>query len=303
MSAEPLDSAHAEARSSLRAFEVVLGWVEERILSGALRVGDQLPAERELARQLDVSRAAVREAVRTLQAQGVVRSSVGAGAAGGTTVTAVPARALMRLLRLHVALANFPLNDVIEARISLERLSARLAASQARASDLAAMREALAVMTTPGVDRERYNDADTAFHVALAEAAGNRLAADLTVAIRESMRAPLLDAFRIVGDWETLVGRLNEDHVGLYAAVADGDGDTAERLVETHIRLAWHELTGGLPRRLNDPVGAQTGLAHPREHDHDQPVAGTGKQGQDGDQQDRPDDQPDPASARPGEEQ
>lgn len=232
----------AGERGALRAFEVVLGWVEERILAGDLRVGDQLPAERELARQLDVSRAAVREAVRTLQAQGVVHSAVGAGAAGGTTLTAVPARALMRLLRLHVALANFPLTDVIEARIALERLSARLAATQARASDLAAMREALAVMTTPGLDRARYNDADTAFHVALAEAAGNRLATDMTVAIRESMRLPLLDAFRTVGDWDHLVGGLNTGHEQLYAAVAAGDAQTAERLVEEHIRSAWSSL-------------------------------------------------------------
>ena len=60
-----------------RAYEVVLRWVDERILSGDLAVGDHLPAERELARQLEVGRSAVREAMRTLQAQGVVRSFVG----------------------------------------------------------------------------------------------------------------------------------------------------------------------------------------------------------------------------------
>ena len=147
-----------------RAFEIVLAWVESRILTGELRVGDQLPPERELARLLDVSRAAVREAVRTLQAQGVVRSSVGAGGAGGTTVTAVPANALTRLLRLHVALANFVVDDVVEARIALERLSIRLACRNARASDLAEMRRAIAVMEEPGIDKPRFNDADTALH-------------------------------------------------------------------------------------------------------------------------------------------
>ena len=239
----------ADDRSPLRAFEVVLAWVEQRILTGELTVGDQLPAERELARQLDVSRAAVREAVRTLQAQGVVRSAVGAGSTGGTTVTAVQASALVRLLRLHVALANFPLPDVIEARIALERLSVRLAATQARASDLATMREALSVMTEQAVDKTRYNDADTAFHVAVAEAAGNRLATDMTVAIRESMRVPLLDAFRHVEDWDQLVGQLNTDHAALYAAIERGDADAAEQVVERHIRSAWRRLETGMPRR------------------------------------------------------
>ncbi len=229
----------------LRAFEVVLGWVEHRILSGQLHVGDQLPAERELARLLDVSRPAVREAMRILQAMGVVRSSVGAGGAGGTTVTAVPARALVRFLRLHVALANFPLDDVLEVRIALERLSVRLASRNARAADLARMRQALAQMSAHVADRPRYNDADTAFHVAIAEAAGNRLAADTTVAIRESMRLPLLAAFAHVEAWDDLVTDLQADHQSLYQAVSSGEADAAERLVERHIRGAWARLTQG----------------------------------------------------------
>ncbi|MEI2826704.1 MAG: FCD domain-containing protein [Dermatophilaceae bacterium] len=237
------ESRDDASRPVVRAYEVVLGWVESRILTGELHVGDQLPPERELARQLEVSRGAVREAVRTLAAQGVVRSTVGAGGAGGTTVTAVPTDALVRFLQLHVALANFPISDVIEARISLERLSARLATENARASDLAAMREALAAMDRNADDKARYNDADTAFHVAIAGAAGNRLVADMTVAIRESMRLPLLDAFRYVGDWETLTGGLREQHHAIYGAIRSGDPDAAQATVEAHIRGAWQTLS------------------------------------------------------------
>ena len=235
------------ARVGMRAFEVVLAWVEGRILAGELRVGDQLPPERELAKQLEVSRAAVREAVRTLQAQGVVRSAVGAGGTGGTTVTAVPAHALTRLLRLHVALANFAVDDVIEARIALERLSIRLACRNARASDLAEMRRVIDVMDEPGIDKARFNDADTALHLAIAEAAGNRLAADFTGAIRESIRGPLLDAIRDVADWDNLIETLRADHRALYSAIERGDADTAESLVEAHIRSAWSQLRPDVP--------------------------------------------------------
>ena len=234
------DPAH---RDGMRAFEVVLAWVESRILAGELCVGDQLPPERELAKQLEVSRAVVREAVRTLQAQGVVRSAVGAGGTGGTTVTAVPAHALTRLLRLHVALVD----DVIEARIAMERLSIRLACRNARASDLAEMRRAIAVMDDPEIDKSRFNDADTALHLAIAEAAGNRLAADFTGAIRESIRGPLLDAIRDVAGWEDLIETLRADHRRLYAAIERRDADAAESLVEDHIRSAWRQLRPGVP--------------------------------------------------------
>lgn len=227
----------------LKAFELVLRWVDDRILSGAMAVGDQLPPERELARQLDVSRAAVREAVRTLQAQGVVRSSVGAGPAGGTTVTAVPSGALGRMLRLHVALSNFPLPDVVEVRIALECLSVRLAATNATAADLVVLRGLLDIMDDPDIDRAHFNDCDTAFHVALAAAAGNRLARDLTAAIRESLREPILDRFRSVEAWEGLAPGLRHGHQEILDAVSRGDGDAAAALTEEHIRSAWHALT------------------------------------------------------------
>jgi GntR family transcriptional regulator, transcriptional repressor for pyruvate dehydrogenase complex len=230
------------AETGGQAFERVLRWVDDRILGGELRVGDRLPPERELARSLAVSRAAVREAVRTLQAQGVVRSAVGAGSAAGTTVTAVPAHALTRLLRLHVALANFPVPDVVEVRISLERLSARLATRQVSVGHTAERQRCLDAMAEPGIDRERFNDADTAFHVAIATAAGNALAADLTVAIRESMRLPILDRFRRVDAWEDVVDELRRDHEAIHDAISGGRADDAERLVEEHIRRSWRTL-------------------------------------------------------------
>ncbi len=225
-----------------KAFEVVLNWIEERILSGQLCVGDQLPAERDLARQLNVSRPAVREAVRTLQAHGVLRSSVGAGAAGGTTVTAVPGQALVRLLRLHAALHQFSVSDMIDGRVALERLSVQLATTHPDPQRLAVILSKVEEMEANRADRERFNDADTAFHVAIAEAAGNRLVADMTVAIRESMRIPLMASFRQVDDWDSLVGSLQEDHWAIYRSMRDGDADEAATRLERHIRQAWARL-------------------------------------------------------------
>ncbi|MER5639110.1 FadR/GntR family transcriptional regulator [Kitasatospora sp. NPDC002227] len=224
-----------------RTYELVLARIEEQFLTGRLRVGDRLPPERELVELLGVSRAAIREALRVLEAQGVVRSKVGTGPDSGTVIAALPSEGLTQLLRLHLALANFPLADVFEARASLERSSARLAAEHATPGQLARLRELLARMDEPGLTREEFNDADTAFHVALAEAAGNRLVTDLTVAVRGAVRHTILGAFRQLPDWEAEVARLRAEHHAIHRAVAEADADRAGELVEAHVR-GFHQV-------------------------------------------------------------
>jgi GntR family transcriptional regulator, transcriptional repressor for pyruvate dehydrogenase complex len=227
-----------------KAYELVVEQIEEQILSGALKAGDRLPGERELAGRLAVSRAAVREAIRMLEAQRVVRPGVGSGPDAGTVVSGLPAEALTRLLRIHVALASFPVDDVVEARVVLERSSAALAASQATQADLAAIRLPLLAMDEEDSDRARFNDLDTAFHIAIAEAGRNRLIADMTIAIRDSMRRPILERLEALGDrWADVAQRLRADHHAIYDALAGGDGDVAARLVEEHIRSA-HAVLG-----------------------------------------------------------
>ncbi|MER5392107.1 FCD domain-containing protein, partial [Saccharopolyspora sp. NPDC002686] len=196
-----------------------------------------------------VSRAAVREAFRALEAQGVLRMAVGTGPDSGTTVAALPSQALTRLLRLHVALANFPMADVVRARIMLERESARNAAQRATEAELDELGAMLDEMDSPDCDRDRFSDLDTRFHVAIAEAGGNRLVADMTIAIRESLRGPLREAFDDLGDeWSPVADGLRHDHRQIYQALVARDSAEAEVQVERHIRSfyssAWRQELG-----------------------------------------------------------
>lgn len=225
-----------------RTYELVIDRIEQQILDGTLRVGDRLPAERELAPMLGVSRSAVREAIRSLEAQGVLTSAVGAGPAGGTIVSGMPGQALTRLLRLHVALANFPMADVVEARVMLERLSARLAATHATPAQLKAMEMTLDSMDDASIDKETFNQMDTQFHVAVAEAAGNRLVADMTIAIRDSMHLPLLRAYAEVTDWDSLASQLRAQHRAVLKAIREHNAREASDLVEQHITSAYKGL-------------------------------------------------------------
>ncbi|OSM43204.1 FadR/GntR family transcriptional regulator [Nesterenkonia sp. PF2B19] len=220
-----------------RAHEQVLDAIEEQVMAGRLAVGDTLPPERDLAARLQVSRASVREAIRILESQGVLQSQVGSGRSAGTTVTALPSKGLTRLLRMHIGLSSFPLDDVVEARIALERASAKLASEQADDTQQATITEALTALED-AESLEAFNDADTAFHVAIAEAAGNRLVADLTTAIRSSLRLAILDAFRAEDGPEELRTSLQEQHRQIHDAILARDSRRSQDLVEEHIRFA-----------------------------------------------------------------
>lgn len=223
--------------------ELVIEAIEDQIMSGALVVGDLLPPERELAAQLKVSRAGVREAIRVLEGHGVLRSDVGSGRGAGTFVASLPSAALARFLRLHVALSNFRIQEVVEARVILEQASASLAAERAEEPAVEELRRLVAVMDEPGVDREAFNDADTAFHLAIAQAGGNSLFSDMTGAIRGSLRAPILEAFTKVDDWDGMVSMLRDQHHGILEAIAQGEVQRAGELTAAHIRAA----TAALP--------------------------------------------------------
>jgi GntR family transcriptional repressor for pyruvate dehydrogenase complex len=140
-----------------------------------------------------------------------------------------------------VALGSFPLEDVVDTRVALERASVVLACRNARPQDLARMRAALVAMDESEVDRETFNQLDTDFHVALADAGGNRLMSDVTRAIRESVRAPILTAMTAMPEtgnrgWPRILNGLRADHHAIFTAVEAGQAEQAADLVESHIR-------------------------------------------------------------------
>ena len=92
----------------MRAHELVLERIERDLSNGTLALGDRLPGERTLAEGLSVSRSSVREAIRVLEAMGVVRTAVGSGPESGAIVSADPAVSIGSALRLHIATKFLP---------------------------------------------------------------------------------------------------------------------------------------------------------------------------------------------------
>ncbi|MEU3478393.1 FadR/GntR family transcriptional regulator [Streptomyces sp. NPDC033754] len=219
-----------------RTHELVLESLERQVLAGELKAGDRLPPERELAPALGVSRSALREALRVMETIGVLVANVGRGPDAGARIVRNPDDALGRILRLHLALGSYGVEDVLEARVLLERSSVEAAARRASDEDLDEAEELLSRMREAGTDVTLFNELDTAFHVLIARSSGNGLVSTLTSAVRESVRTLILQAEEAAEDWAATAEELNREHAELLRLVRAGDGPAAAELVERHIR-------------------------------------------------------------------
>lgn len=224
-------------------------WMGSAILRGELTTGDPLPTERELSESYGVSRASIREALRVLQAQGLV---TGSGSTTRTTVADGTSGALRDALGHLLLLQRVSLEDFVELRCVLEVAALRRAASSPDERQLDAARRALEEMTSPGVSVEAFDAADVRFHLSLTAASGNPAIQMVMLAIRGSIAEHLLEALRVVSDQQATFRRLNGEHKAILAAVASGDGDRAAALVQRHIESFYRRVaqqTGATGRR------------------------------------------------------
>jgi len=176
---------------SSRLYEQIVQQVEESIHKGALKAGDQLPPERELAEQFGVSRTAVREAVKTLREKGLVEAYPGRG----TFITDGSSNTIRQSLHRMMRSGNEGFAFLAEVREILEPEIAALATTRADQEDLAAMKEQVEVMDASKTDPDAFIEADLDFHLALAEAAGNPIILSLI---------------------DSIVGLLREQRIGIF---------------------------------------------------------------------------------------
>lgn len=229
----------AEPSERPHAYQLVLDHIESGILEHRLKVGEQLPPERDLAAQLGVSRSAVREAMRVLQTQGLITSGTGPGR--GTRIAPSQGDALGRIFRLHLTLSEDRIADLTEVRVALERASAALAATLADDRATAELHTVLAAMAEAR-EIETFNSLDTDFHVQIARAGSNLLISDLTAAIREAAKDPLRAASLTMADWPSFRDELHEEHRDILAAITSRTPERASELMEAHIRHAYATL-------------------------------------------------------------
>jgi GntR family transcriptional repressor for pyruvate dehydrogenase complex len=214
---------------SSRLYEQIVQQVEESIRKGAMKPGDQLPPERELAQQFGVSRTAVREAVKALREKGHVEAYPGRG----TFITDGTSHAIKQSLDRMIRIAQPEGSGFLaEVREILEPEIASLAAVRADAQDIAAMREPIAVMDEARKDSDAFIEGDLDFHLALAEAAANPLILSLIDSIVGLLREQRMRIFLVEGGPE----RGQYHHKRILEAIEHHDPVGAREAMKAHLR-------------------------------------------------------------------
>lgn len=213
------------------------------VLSGRVADGGRLPSERELAEAFGVSRATVREAIRVLEASGIVRVRLGAhgGAFAAKPGPDVMGLALSSLLTLEPTTEA----ELTEFRFTFEQDNAELAARNATAGQ----REKLDELRQAARDAKHWKEVeriDFAVHELLAAASGN----SVRVAISQGIHDAVLRIFERTEPQPSSVSILRSDTIAVASAVLDEDPAAAQRAMCEHMSR-WVDDPSALPRRTS----------------------------------------------------
>lgn len=226
------NSAKVIGQSVRRPREQVEHTIREAILSGDLKSGEMLPPETELARQFGVSRTTLREALRVLSSQHLIRKVP--GARGGNFVQAVDykflGQALMESMSNLMALGRVDFEEVAQVRQFLEVPAVRLAAETRSEADLGVLNSILHQQRTLSVDDPEVPDLDRKFHIAIAQSSGNRVLASLVSALHHATEpVSYLDLSSDVGR-DTV-----KQHGAIVRAIEAQDPEAAEGAIIEHL--------------------------------------------------------------------
>ena len=231
--------------SVARASSAIADQIRNAIVTGQLEEGARLSPERELAEQFGVSRVTVRDALRALEAMGLI--TVRVGARGGAFVTAPTGSVVGQTMSDMMMMSAVTPEDIVEARLIVELGTVTLACARATDEDLARLRDFTARAEQELAAGTYTRDRSWEFHAILAHTAHNGAVDGLTQSFRStlSMHAVRARERRTRGFADTV-----EEHKRILAAVEQRDADEARGAMAAHL------LRGtGLVEREADLLG------------------------------------------------
>lgn len=171
------DTIRPRATKTRRAFEVIYDKVRSDLAKGVLKTGDKLPAERELAEQLGFSRSAVREALRALEATGLIQLQK--GVTGGAFIRSGDPETVSRSINDIIVLGKIPLRDVMDVRALLMGRAVQLVCERGKVADLDRIEQNISDTEAAANARAPLEDHVRLFYSLLGEMSGNEVLAML----------------------------------------------------------------------------------------------------------------------------
>jgi GntR family transcriptional repressor for pyruvate dehydrogenase complex len=229
--------------SPIRSYQAVTEQVHERIRDGDWKVGERIPSERELAERFGVSRVVIREAMRHLEAMGIVEVRQGSG----TYVQMATDQPLSQSVTLLLELQKASYVDLMTVRRVLELASARLAAARVTPRDAKRFQQSLSKMSrTAGkglanlTTYVEYGRLDVELHRLVAQVARNQPLGALIDAILPMLMNARMEVARRYVDLEKFlarrtIGLMHEEHVELVNSILAQDPARAEATMDRHL--------------------------------------------------------------------
>ncbi|MCV7331256.1 FadR/GntR family transcriptional regulator [Mycobacterium cookii] len=213
-----------------KASDVLASELRERILSGELVEGVPLPAERDLVKQTQMSRATVREALRILEVQNLVR--VKAGRAGGAFVQRPTTKSMVSSVSMLIRGRRIKLVDLMETREALEPFCAELAARNRTDADLTELDRANEAIADPEANLEQFLQANLDWHVGVAVAGHNELLIGFMTALSQAIYAGTQNEAFVDAEVRAVT---SQAHQAITAAISGRDAAAAARRMRRHV--------------------------------------------------------------------
>lgn len=225
-------------RPKLGLADRVYHLIYSRISNGDYPANQKLPSEKVLAEEFGVSRPILREALERLRDQGLIHSRQGAGSFVREIRTAPLGFARVETIA--------DIQRCYEFRLCIETMAARLAAERRSEQGLEALATALSLMEGATDSQTHREDADFAFHLAIAQAANNQYFEASMRALREHIYVGMkLHGQSLMTDGAKALRAVFGEHSEIFEAIRDGDGDRAAALMSRHLTHSRSRLFGG----------------------------------------------------------
>jgi len=214
-----------------KSYIKVIDYVKNQIMTGALNIGDKLPAERELSEKLGVSRNSVREAVRTLDIMGVISSQHGAGnyIQGNIEHNLVESMSMMFLLN------QINYEQISQLRLGLEMQALMLAIDHITEPELKQLEEI--IFQLENVTEENNVLLDKKLHYSIAVASKNVLIVSILQALSTIMDQFIIDLRREILSSEESRAGLYEAHRGMVKSLLTKDKELGRKSIYQHFKL------------------------------------------------------------------